>query len=425
MHFDTVASHRIARKKLLLIAPTCNGEDVGEAWVAYQWARALAERHDVTLLTYHKRGAKPAAEQLSGLRVVEWTEPALVGKAERLNSIAKPGYVAFYFRARSWIQKALARGEHFDVAHQPLPVAMRYPSPLTRAGIPFVIGPLGGGLKSPPAFESDDGSSPWYMSLRNLDSSRLKWDPWLRSTFERASCVVGIAPYVREQLAGVKLQRFEVMSETALTELPPSIDRSARSDPVRLLFVGRLVRTKGVRDLIRAMAFLTDPSPTLDIIGEGPEREVCEELMSEFNLGKRVTLHGWLPKSDVAGFYRRADLFVFPSYREPGGNVALEAMSFSLPLIVVERGGPGSATSEACAIRLSATTPTELSHNLAAAIEQLARNSDIRLRMGAAAYRHVSQTGLWSGRIERMESIYSTIAAHRSSSTFEKKAAAV
>jgi hypothetical protein len=56
--------------KLLLIAPTCDRDDVGEAWVAYQWARRLADRHDVTLLTYHKRGSSPASSQLTGCRVV-------------------------------------------------------------------------------------------------------------------------------------------------------------------------------------------------------------------------------------------------------------------------------------------------------------------------------------------------------------------
>src|SRR5262245_16580604 len=99
--------------KLLLVAPGCDGDDVGEVWVAYQWAKQLASRHDVTLLTYHKRGKRPISQQLSGLKIVEWTEPPLLGRAERLNSMLKPAYVPFYFRARSWLRRALARGERF------------------------------------------------------------------------------------------------------------------------------------------------------------------------------------------------------------------------------------------------------------------------------------------------------------------------
>ena len=129
--------------QVLLIAPTCDGDDVGEAWVAFQWASRLARRHDVTVLTYHKRGKRTAAEQLPGVRVIEWIEPPLLGRAERLNSLLKPGYLPFYWRARRWIRAALAAGEHFDVAHQVSPVAMRYPSPAIGLGIPVVIGPTG------------------------------------------------------------------------------------------------------------------------------------------------------------------------------------------------------------------------------------------------------------------------------------------
>src|SRR5262249_38706717 len=161
------------RMRLLLIAPTCDGEDVGEAWVAYQWARLLAERHEVTLLTYHKRGRTPAARQLSGLRVVEWAEPPGLGRAERLNSMPKPAYVPFCARAGRWVRRALAAGERWDLAHQPLPVAMRYPCPVAGLGIPYLVGPVGGSLDSPPGFAADEGSTPWYVGLRALDRVRL------------------------------------------------------------------------------------------------------------------------------------------------------------------------------------------------------------------------------------------------------------
>ena len=69
----------------------------------------------------------PASTQLPGVRVIEWQEPAILGWAERLNSMLKPGYIAFYLKARQWIRRAMADGERFDLAHQIVPVAMRYP----------------------------------------------------------------------------------------------------------------------------------------------------------------------------------------------------------------------------------------------------------------------------------------------------------
>ena len=340
---------------------------------------------------------------------MEWTEPPLLGRAERLNSILKPGYVPFYFRARRWIRKALASGHHFDLVHQPVPVAMRYPSPAAGLGLPLVIGPVGGGLSSPAGFGADEASAPWFMSLRGLDGFRRQWDPLLRATFSNAQCVLGIAPYVRDQLSAIPLRRFEVMSETGLQEVPPPVDRAGRTGPVRLLYVGRLVRTKGARDIIRALSLVPDLSVTLDIVGDGPDREPCEELVARHGLQQRVLLHGWRAKSEVAEFYRKADVFVFPSYREPGGNVAPEAMGFSLPLIVVNRGGPGSATSDLCAIRLEVTTPDALAHDLAKAIRTLATDVELRLRMGKAAHAHVSKTALWAAKLDRIDQIYGEI----------------
>lgn len=395
--------------RILLVAPTCNGDDVGEAWVASHWAQHLGERHDVTLLTYHKRNATPARQQLSGMTIVEWREPPLLGRAERLNSLMKPGYIPFYFRARHWIRSALAAGQQFDLVHQPVPVAMRYPSPAANLGIPLVIGPVGGGLSSPEGFAGDEGTTPWFIKLRQLDRYRLRWDPLLRRTYQRADCVLGIADYVREHLSEIPLRRFEIMSETALDEVPPPIDRTGRSGPVKLLFVGRLIRTKGARDIVRAMALVRELPVELDIVGDGPERQACQALAASLGLGDRVRLQGWRSRDEVAEFYRRADIFVFPSYREPGGNVALEAMGHSLPLIVVDRGGPGTATTDQCAIKLAATTPEALAQDVSTAIRRLVEDPAQRRRMGAAAHAHVMRTGLWSAKLDRMDEIYADL----------------
>jgi hypothetical protein len=158
-------------RRILLIAPACDGEDTGEAWVAFQWARRLSEQVELTLLTTFKRGHTPMTVQLPGVRVIEWSEPPEIGRFERINSLLQPGYVPFHRRARRWIRARLAEGETFDVAHQVVPVAMRYPSPASGLGIPLVMGPVGGSLSSPTAFQAEEGATPWYQRLRRLDAS--------------------------------------------------------------------------------------------------------------------------------------------------------------------------------------------------------------------------------------------------------------
>ena len=394
--------------RILLVAPTCDGTDVGEAWVAHQWASRLGRRHDVTLLTSQKRDRPPAAPQLPGVRVIEWPEPPGLGRAERLNSLLKPGYAAFHLRARRWTRAALARGERFDVAHQPAPVATRYPSPLAGLGIPWLLGPVGGGLADPPGFPADD-TAPWYVGLRAVDRWRLAHDPWLRRTYRDASMVLGIAPYVADHLADAPVRELVTLNETALPELPRLEPRLPHGGPLRLLHVGRLVRTKGARDVVRALGLLPHGRARLDVVGDGPDREACEALARELGVAQHVTFHGRQDRASVEAHYRAADVFVFPSYREPGGNVVLEAMGHGLPVVVVDRGGPASAVDDACAIRLPVTTPAALAADVAAAIECLASDPALRATMGRAARLRMEHVGLWEAKIDTAELLYARV----------------
>lgn len=393
-----------------MIAPACDGEDVGEAWIAFQWASQLSERFELTLVTTYKRGHTPPSRQLAGVRVIEWEEPAGVGRYERLNSLLQPGYVPFYIRARRWIRERLAAGEWFDIAHQVVPVAMRYPSPAANLGIPLILGPVGGSLESPPAFVSEEGSTPWWQRLRRFDGWRVKHDPLLRRTYESAACIIGVAPYVRHFLSPIRIRRFEVMSDIAVREVHDRVNRTSTDRVVRLLFVGRVIRTKGLRDVIRALALLTELPVILDVVGEGSDRRTCEELAEDIGVDARVTFHGRVSREAVDRFYESADIFVFPSYREPGGSVILEAMAFGLPLIVSSRGGPDANVTNACAIRLDAKSPAQLSVDCAAAISALVNDQELRQRMGNAAREHARATHLWSGRVERMATLYDDLA---------------
>jgi glycosyltransferase involved in cell wall biosynthesis len=393
------------RTRVLLVAPGVNRDDIGEAWVGYQWASRLAEQNDVTLLTYRKRSRPTAVDQLPGVEVVEWLEPRLLGRAERFNSLLKPWYPLFHRRCRQWIAEALDSGRSFDVAHQPTPVAMRYPSPLAHFDIPYLIGPVGGSLSTPPGFRDQD-TAPWYLQLRRLDDWRLRHDRALRRSFSRATAVLGIAPYVSDALAPVPLRGFVTMSETAIESVPPPVDRDRDDGTVRLLFVGRLIRTKGARDAVAALAHLRDLPVRLDVVGDGFDRAACQTLAAELGVTDAVTFHGAQPRAQVEEFYDRSDVFVFPSYREPGGNVPFEAMSHGLALVVADRGGPAQAVDESCALLVSPTSPDSYARDIAAAVRSLVTDPSRRRRMGEAARRRVVESGTWAARVADVERLY-------------------
>jgi glycosyltransferase involved in cell wall biosynthesis len=400
------------RRKLLLIASGCDGTDVGEARSAFQWVRQLGERHETTLLTFRKRDRPTAAAQLPGVRVIEWLDLPAVGRWERFNSMLKPGYFSFYLRARRWLKHQLLSGERFDLAHQITPLALRYPSPVAGLGIPLVIGPVGGSIHNPKSFESELGSSPWYTKLRALDEWRLRHDPLLRHSFTSANCILCIAPYVRDLLTSVAIRRVEIMSDVGLPDIPNTTGRKASDggQKLKLLFVGRVIRTKGTRDAVRAVAKLSDiRGLSFDVIGDGYDLSACKEEATRLGVADRVNFHGRMQRDDIDAFYSKADIFLFPSFREPGGIAVIEAMSHGLAMIVADRGGPAHVVDDTCGIRVSVTSPERFANDIAEAIRKLAASPDLLAGMGRAARAKIERDFLWDAKIKKLEVIYDRV----------------
>jgi glycosyltransferase involved in cell wall biosynthesis len=327
----------------------------------------------------------------------------------------KPGYISYYFYARWWLERRLKAGEKFDLAHQITPLALRYPSPAAGLGLPLVIGPAGGSLPDPPGFEAEADKAPWFTRLRTIDGWRLRRDPLLRLTFSSADCVICIAPYVRELLGCVPVRHFEVMSDVGIAELPPArCSKRFDGQGIKLLFVGRVIRTKGVRDAIRAVAKLKDlQGLSFDVVGDGYDLQACKEEALNLGVEKVVTFHGRLARKDIDAFYCGADVFLFPSFREPGGIAVIEAMSHGVATIVADRGGPGYVVDDACGVRVPVTHPEQFACDLALAVRRLAGSPELVASMGKAARAKVCREFLWDRKIERMEDIYDRAASAR------------
>lgn len=393
--------------RVLLLAPNIDGADVGEAFVAFKWAEALARITDLTVLSFERPGRTPLADQLPDAQVVTWNEPEIFLRHERLNAMLKPAYPLFCRYVRRWLSDALRDGTSFDIAHQLMPQAARYAIPLRHFPVPYVVGPLGGALQTPEAFRKETGAAPLFTRLRQLDGWRLRHDPWLRKSYGGAQMVLGVAPYMADVLKDVEIKRFEPVLELGIDALAPDTVRTPPEDGLKLLHVGRGVRTKGLRDAVRALAHLRDrPAITLTSAGAGEEIEACKAEADRLGVAGRVRFLGRIARAGVEELYASHDVFVFPSFREAAGGVLYEALRWGLPVITAKRGGPDWIVDDSCGLRIPVSDPDQYARDIATGAARLADDHALRQRLGEGARAKVLREGLWPQKAAALVRLY-------------------
>lgn len=173
-----------------------------------------------------------------------------------------------------------------------------------------------------------------------------------------------------------RVYREHGFEEAAFRVIPNMIDSSftvpnqREKDPgqARLLYVGYLRDSKGVRYLIDSMRRLPNRF-TLRVVGDGPKKEALMDRAARNGVSERVTFTGKVPYEEVAQEYADADVFVHPGvWPEPFGRTVLEAMQASLPVVATNIGGP-SETVPQPELRCTPADPVDLSESIKHAYE--------------------------------------------------------
>ena len=396
--------------RVLVVAYMLDRNDVGETLTAFKLLEQMSKNCEMTILAFDREGKVPLQEQLPNVRVVTWKEPVWLTKKERINAMLKPAMPVLSRHVRRWVKEAQKNGEEFDLAHFMLPRSPRFTVPLKGLGIPYLVGPVGGAIPNPDGFKSEMTTEKWYTRLREFDQLRFSYDPTFRSSYGQAEIVMGVAPYMKDVMSSVPMKRFEPFLGIGLEAVPPVVDREFVAGRMKMIHVGRGVRSKGLRDLVRALPHLEDmPEVTLSVVGDGDETQICRAEAEALGVADRVEFLGKMPRAEIDAHYRAADAFVFPSFRESMGGVLYEAMSWGLPVIGADAGGPGWIVDDSVGLKVPAVTPDQLTDDLVKAIRVMAGDAGMRKRMSVNARLKIEREALWPKKAERMFEIYQTV----------------
>ncbi|MEM8772002.1 MAG: glycosyltransferase family 4 protein [Pseudomonadota bacterium] len=408
--------------RALIVAPNISKRMGGEAVLPYHYIEKMSARGVELHAATHARVREEILESpLADKAQFHFLEDARAEQLIHRMGEAAPAAlrdavfnasVGFITMARLGdLVRRLDRETAFYVIHQPIPVSPMFPSFLTGLRAPTIIGPMNGAMAFPPAFRkayskgADSAvafARPLGAAVNRIANGKGKADLLLVANDRTRMGLPGHLDFHKVQTFvenGVDLRLWTPHNETPRHP--------------HFVFVGRLIPLKAVDILIDAFACVPAPAQ-LTIIGDGPERASLESRSEEKATG-RVHFTGFLPQPEIAAQLKQATALVFPSLRDCGGAVILEAFACARPAIATAWGGPLDYITPETGVLIDPCSRNDMVTGFQCAMERLAGDSDLANSMGKAARKRVEDHFDWSVKADQMLDIYNRIATRRRS----------
>ena len=342
--------------KILVSAFACAPNAGSEGGVGWRWAVELSKLHEVVVVTDVTRReaieAELAVRPIANLRFV-FFRPRWLARVPLNSATAQLLYTAWQFSLLPFA-KSLHRQQVFDLAWHITYSVFRHPSFLGFLGIPFIFGPLGGGEDAPFRLKkSIIGREKTREILRAIINKLALIDPFLWCAYARTTVILASTNDTRQALPWSFRKRAIVYPNLGVdSDVNTSIPTRGEDEPLRILFVGRLLGMKGVHLAIRAVSEVLRRKVLVEftIVGQGSYEAELRRVAQAEGVAEHIRWFSHMPQQELFSLYQSMHCFLFPSLHDSGGSVVLEAQANGLPVICLGIGGPAALVAPEAAI---------------------------------------------------------------------------
>lgn len=410
--------------KILLSAYSCEPGKGSEPGVGWNVVREVAKYHEVWVLTRPDESgavieAELARNPVPNLHFVYFTLP-IWANGWRWGSTGAMQLHYYLWQIQAYfVARRLHRKIGFDVVHHVTFVKYSNPSFLSLLPVPFIWGPVGGGESTPKAFWQDFSfRARAYETVRGLMRSLGECDPFTRITAQRSFLARVTTEDTAKRVRKLGARDVQVLSQLGLPkEEIVRLQEYAMpgSSSIRFISVGRLLHWKGFHLGLRAFAQADLPNAEYWLLGDGPEQERLQTLAEKLGIAHQVKFWSTLPRNETLRKLGECTALVHPSLHDSGGLVCLEAMAAGRPVLCLDLGGPAVLVTEETGFKIPAHTPDRAVRDLAEAMTRLAKDPELRVRMGKAGHRRVNELFDWEAKGRLLAQLYEEILSQRKS----------
>ncbi|MCK4649585.1 glycosyltransferase family 4 protein, partial [bacterium] len=179
----------------------------------------------------------------------------------------------------------------------------------------------------------------------------------------------------------------------------------------RVIFAGRFDPIKGIPLGIKAFSLFHKkyPDSIFEIIGEGPDEDRIKDIIRKLNLDNSINLIPWLIRERLLDKMQKSDVLLFPSFRDGGGAVVIEAMASGIPVICLDLAGPALHINKKCGVKIKPKSSDYIVNEMAKALELLYLNESLRVEMGKRGRKMVEENHTPEKHLRRIIEIYELV----------------
>jgi glycosyltransferase involved in cell wall biosynthesis len=321
-------------------------------------------------------------------------------------------YYYFWSIKAYFIAKKLNKKIHFDMAHHVTYVNDWLPSYSALLPIPFVWGPVGGSnMRMPLNFYRYIGVKNTVKEfMRNsVQNLFIYLGYFYKLTLKRSKKIIVCNKDSYYNVPKKYHYKTEIHTQIGISNVQKYQKRHNKK--LKVVYGGLLLYWKGINLALDGFIEFhkTVPNSEFIIIGSGPEEQKLRKVVKENNLDSVVKFINFLPQKEFMNELSGADIFLFPSFHDSGGMVVVEAMSYGVPVVCLDAGGPSFSVTEKTGIKIKSINPNQTIKSITNALIKLANNPDLREQMGKMAIERVKIEFLWENKKKLFKRIYSEV----------------